>query len=104
MKCLKSSIEYVKNYNEWRRGAEKERKRSSGEDWLPIETAKNNGSEPFLAYISGHGQCVCFKSFDFVFNASKKNGRIIKAATHYKPLDPPPCDLSPQEGKKVFKP
>lgn len=73
MKSLKDSIEYVSKYNQWRRGAEipqpdpktlglaietvllaaeLHRKRISGEDWRPIETAKNsNGSETFLAYI-----------------------------------------------------
>lgn len=123
MNNLKNSIEYVKKYNDWRRGAEipppepkalgaaiecvliaaeKHQKRISGEEWMPIETAKNsNGSDSFLAYITGHGQCVCFKFCSLVFNASKKNRKEIKSATHWKPLDPPPCNHLPQVGGMV---
>lgn len=59
--------------------------------WDKIENALvGNGSEPFLAYISGHGCCVCVMIKAGLYNNSKKLNKKITRATHYRPLPQPP--------------
>lgn len=58
--------------------------------WQPIETAPaSNGSSPFLAFIPGHGQCVCAKSITGQVYALSGN-RKVHRATCWQPLPSPP--------------
>ncbi|WP_421782689.1 hypothetical protein [Kiloniella litopenaei] len=57
--------------------------------WMPIETApKSNGSNPFLAYIPGHGFCVCYRVDNLIKSTS--SGKVINKATHWMRLPPAP--------------
>lgn len=67
--------------------------------WLPIETAPTgNGSNRFLAYITGHGPCVCFRSSSG--SVYSVDGRTILRATHWRPLPASPgaSDTRPNGG------
>lgn len=60
--------------------------------WQPIETAPiSNGHDRFLAYIIGHGCCVCFKTKGGVL-ISSSSGKQIHAASHWQllPIAPRP--------------
>lgn len=65
--------------------------RAASEGWQPIETARiSNGSDPFLAHISGHGCSVCYKGAGgFIYSGS--SGKRINRATHWRPLPAPPA-------------
>jgi hypothetical protein len=57
--------------------------------WLPIETAPiGNGSNRFLAYITGHGPCVCYRNANGT--VLSVDGRTILRATHWRPLPASP--------------
>lgn len=60
--------------------------------WMPIETAPiSNGSNPFLAYITGHGASVCYAGAGrFIYSSS--DGRRIHRATHWQPLPAAPAE------------
>lgn len=70
------------------------------DDWQPIETApRSNGSNPFLAYIPGHGHCVCCATvLGNIYSVS--SNRTIHKATHWMPLPPPPSPTHPQREKE----
>lgn len=58
-------------------------------EWQPMETAPiSNGSNRFLAYIIGHGCCVCYAGAGrFIYNMA---GERIHRATHWQPLPEAP--------------
>lgn len=60
-----------------------------GPQWQPIESAPiSNGSNRFIAYITGHGCAVCYAGAGrFIYNAS---GRRVHRAPHWMPLPSPP--------------
>jgi len=60
-----------------------------GPQWQPIDSAPiSNGSDRFIAYITGHGYAVCYAGAGrFIYNAS---GRRVHRATHWMPLPSPP--------------
>jgi len=64
---------------------------AQGEGWLPIESAPiGNGSNRFLAYITGHGPCVCYRNANGT--VLSVDGRTILRATHWRPLPSAPSE------------
>jgi hypothetical protein len=63
------------------------------DQWQTIDSApRSNGSKPFLAYILGHGMCVCACTvLGNVYSVS--SNRTITKATHWQPLPSPPRAL-----------
>lgn len=59
-------------------------------EWQHIETAPvSNGSKAFLAYIVGHGPCVCYAgAARYIY--SVQTGNRIHKATHWMPLPEAP--------------
>lgn len=70
--------------------AEKAEEALRKSEWQPIDTAPtSNGSVAFLAFIPGHGQCVCARSvLGRVYSIS--GGRVVHKATHWTHLPSPP--------------
>lgn len=60
-------------------------------DWQDIATAPiSNGSNRFLAHITGHGSCVCYAGAGgFIYNVA--TGKRILRATHFMPLPASPA-------------